>query len=132
MTTKARKRLVLLFAVLVFLGGYVGSFFAVRKTIVSRDLTVIDLSQEIPAPTPERIEIRLHYFSMHPGVHRALYTVYYPIHSFLGGDMALLADGGAALRASPKLAATHSDYYVHTPDQLRFAEARPGESPAPR
>ena len=125
MTTKTRKRLVVLFAALVLLGGYIGSFFAIRKTILSRDLTVIDLSQGIPTPTPERIEIRLHYFSMRPGIHRAFYTVYYPIHSFLGGDVALLADGGAALRASPKLAATHSDYYVQTTDQLRFAEARP-------
>jgi hypothetical protein len=131
MTTKARKRLVLFFAALVLVGGYVGSFFAIRKTIVSRDLTVIDLSQGIPTPTPERIELRLHYFSTKPGVHRALYAVYYPIHSYLGGDVTLLTNGGAAIRVNPKLAQSQRDYYVTSPSDLRLADSQPDAAAEP-
>lgn len=122
MTTRARKRLVLLVGLLILLGGYVGSFFAVRKSIVSRELTTLDLASGVVAPTTDRIPIRLHYFSTHAGVHRALYAVYYPIHSMLGSDVTLLANGGAALRVNPKLAETYGDYYVASISDLHLAE----------
>jgi hypothetical protein len=131
MTAQARKRLVLLFGLLILLGGYVGSFFAIRKSIVSRELTALDLSSGVVAPTTDRIVIRLHYFSTHARVHRAFYAVYYPVHSFLGSDTALLANGGAALRVNPKLAENHADFYVASPSQLRLEESAPGTETLP-
>jgi hypothetical protein len=119
MTTKTRKRLVLVLAILVFVGGYLGSFFAIRKTIVSHILaTMSSPASADPAPPPERITLRLHYFSLDPTVHRTFYYAYYPIHSFLGGDVSLLTDGGSALRANRALADANGDFYVVSPADL--------------
>jgi hypothetical protein len=127
MTTQGRKRLVWLVGVLILLGGYVGSFFALRRSMVNRELTALDLSSGTVADTSERIELTLYYFSTSAGVHRTFYAVYYPIHALLGSDGALLAKGGIALRVNPKLAESNREFYVANLSDLRFAES--GQEP---
>lgn len=124
------KRAVWTLAALLLLGGYVGSFFALRKTLVNRALisTAVRRQAEVgladPAPN-ERLQVRLHYFSRDKSLHATLYYFYWPVHRWLGGDARLLDEGGAALEANPKLLTGDYGFYVGDPAQLQLEPSSP-------